>query len=88
MDHVARPLHILLVEKEGRTWFNIKCLKLFYFKRIIWWCLSVLEFVLESILEFVLEYILESSLKYVLEFILLEFFFKVMFYRNLSKRWA
>ena len=44
MDHVAGPLHILLVEKEGRIWFNIKYLKFYQFKRITWWCLSVLEF--------------------------------------------
>jgi len=64
LDHVAGPLHTLLVEKEGRNWFNITCLKLYQFKRNIWWSLSVLE----SIVEFVLE----SSLKSVLKFFMLE----------------
>ena len=36
MDHVAGPLHTLLVEKEGRILINIICLKIYQFKRIIW----------------------------------------------------
>ena len=48
MDHVAGPLRILLAEKEGRIWFNVLCLKLYQFERITWWCLSVLEYVLQS----------------------------------------
>ena len=39
---------------RGRIWFDILCLKLYQFERIIWWCLSVLEFVLESALQSVL----------------------------------
>ena len=50
MDHVVGPLHILLVEKEGRMWFNIICLKLYQFERTTWWCLYVLEYALQSIL--------------------------------------
>ena len=48
MNHVLGPLHILLAEKEGRSWFNIICRKLCQFKRITWWCLSVMESILES----------------------------------------
>ena len=54
MDHVAWPLHILLAEKEGRIWFNVICLKLYQFKRITWWCLFVLEFVLEFAPQYVM----------------------------------
>ena len=50
MGHVARPLHILLAEIEGRIWFNIVCLKLYQFKRIDWWCLFVLEPALEYVM--------------------------------------
>jgi hypothetical protein len=32
MDHVGRPLHMLLAEKEGRIWFNKTCLKLYQFE--------------------------------------------------------
>jgi hypothetical protein len=64
MDHVAGPLHILLAEKVGRIWFNMICLNLYQFKRITWWCLSVLEFVMEFSLQFVLKYVmLEKILK-------------------------
>jgi hypothetical protein len=48
VDHVAGPLHIWLEEKEGRVWFNKIFLKLYSFKRITWWCLSVLESSMES----------------------------------------
>ena len=44
MDHVAGPL---LAEREGSILFNIICLKLYQFKRITWWCLSVLESLME-----------------------------------------
>ena len=39
---------------------NIICLKFYQFKRNIWWCFSVLESALQSILKFV---ILEKLLK-------------------------
>jgi len=59
MDHVAGLLHMLLVEKrEERIWFNMICLKLYQFEMIAWWCLSVVE----SILECVLEYAMTSTL--------------------------
>ena len=51
MNHVAGPLHILLAEKEGRIWFSIICVKIYQFKRITWWCLSVLEFALEFVMK-------------------------------------
>ena len=38
MDHVAGPLHILLAEKEGRTWLYKICLKIYQFERTTWWC--------------------------------------------------
>ena len=40
-----------LANKEGRIWFNIICLKFYHYERSMWWCLSVLGYVLESILE-------------------------------------
>ena len=52
MGHVVRLLHILLVEKEGRIWFNIICLQLYQFERITWWCLYVMEFALQYVLKF------------------------------------
>ena len=58
MDHVAGPLHILLAEKEGRIAFNIICLKLYQFERTTWWCLYVLEYVLDSAMQFVLKYVM------------------------------
>ena len=58
MDHVAGPLHILLAKKSGGDWVNIICLKSYQFETTIWWCLYVLESILE--------YVLESSLKFVL----------------------
>ena len=67
MDHVAGPLHILLAEKVGRIWFNLICLKFYQFKKITWWCLCVLESILE--------YVLESTLKHVLKSVMLNFFF-------------
>ena len=54
MDHVVGPLHVLLTGKEGRIWFNIICLKLYQFERITWWCLSVQESALQSILHSVM----------------------------------
>ena len=54
----AGPLHILLAEKEGRIWFNIICLQIYQFERTTWWCL----YVLESILEFALKSILKNVL--------------------------
>ena len=59
MNHVAGPLHILLVEKEGRSWFNITCLQVYQFKIITWWRLSILESVLEFVLEFAMQYVLK-----------------------------
>ena len=50
MDHVAGPLHILLAGKEGRVWFHIICLKLYQFKRITWWRLSVVDNALQSLM--------------------------------------
>ena len=61
MDHVVGPLHILLVEKEGRIWFNTTCLKLYQFNRIIWWCLCVLESFPKSIMESPLKSILKCD---------------------------
>jgi hypothetical protein len=50
--------------KRGRIWFNIMCLKLYQFKRIIWWCLSVLESFMEVALQYVSKSImLEKILK-------------------------
>ena len=43
-------LHILLAEKEGRIWSSIKCLKLYQFKRIILWCLFVLQVALRYVM--------------------------------------
>ena len=64
MNHYAGPLHILLVEKEGRIWFSIICLKLYQFERSTWWCLSILEFVLQFVLQYVLKFVLlEKILK-------------------------
>ena len=54
MDHVARLLHVLLVEKEGRVWFNIICFKLYQFERITWWCLSALDYALQYVLKYVM----------------------------------
>ena len=72
-------------EKEGRIWFNIICLKLYQFKRIMWWCLSVLK----SILEYVLEYALESNVEFVLlEKILKKSWSPRSFVRPTSWRWA
>ena len=62
MDHVAGPLHILVVGKEGTVWLNIVCLKLYQFERITWWCLFVMEHALQSIVEFVMEFALRSVL--------------------------
>ena len=62
MDHVAGPLHILLVEKEGRIWFNVICLTLYQFESITWWCL----YVLKSNVKYVLEFALQSVLKFVM----------------------
>ena len=81
MDHVARPLHVLLAKKEERIWFNNTCFKLYQFERTTWWCLYVLEFVTESILEF----ILEISLQYVMKFVVLENIQKVTVSRNLRQ---
>ena len=63
MDHVAGPLHTLLAEKEGRIWFNIICLKLYQFKRSMWWCLSVLESILKSIMKSALKSVLLKKKK-------------------------
>ena len=54
--------------KEGRIWFRIICLEIYQFDRTTWWCLSVLEYVLESIMGFVLKF----SPKYVLKSIMLK----------------
>ena len=40
-------------KKEGRIWYNIICLKLHQFERISWWCLSIMEYALQSVMEFV-----------------------------------
>ena len=58
MDRVAGPLYTLLAEKEGRIWFNIIFLKICQFKKITWWCFTVLEFFHELILEFTLQFVL------------------------------
>ena len=58
MDHIARPLHILLAEKEGRIWFDIICLKIYQFERITWWGLSILESAVECIMEYALQYVM------------------------------
>ena len=34
-------------EKEGRVWFNIIHVKLYQFERTTWWCMYVLDHVLE-----------------------------------------
>ena len=39
----CRTIAYFIGGKEGRIWFNIICPKLYQFKRITWWCLSVLE---------------------------------------------
>ena len=44
--------------KEGRIWSNIICLKLYQLKRILWWCLSFLESVMEAALQYVMKSIL------------------------------
>ena len=50
--------------KRERILFNIICLKLYQLKRITWWCLSVLESVMEFALQIVLKYVmLEKILK-------------------------
>ena len=54
MDHVAESLHIFLVEKEGRIWFDLICLKLYKFERTTWWCLSILESTLQYVKTFVI----------------------------------
>jgi hypothetical protein len=58
MDHVAGALDILLAKKEGRIWFNLIYLKLYQFKRITWWCLSVLNFFMEFSLQFVMKFVM------------------------------
>jgi hypothetical protein len=65
MDHVARPLQILLVEKEGMIWFNIICLKLYQFEKITWWCLFVMGFVMEYAVQLVMS---EKNIKKVMVF--------------------
>ena len=52
------PLHNLLVEKEGKILFHIKCLKLYQFKRVTWWCLSVMEFVMEFALQSIFKFVM------------------------------
>ena len=52
MDHDARPLHILLTKQRGEDLLNITCLKLYQFRRISWWCLSIMESVLRSIMKY------------------------------------
>ena len=65
MDHVARPLHILLAEKEEMIWFNnIICLKPCQFERITWRCLFVLKYVMESAVQ--------SAMLSVMKFVMLE----------------
>ena len=59
MDHVPGPLHILLAEKEGRIWFIMIFLNHYQFEKITWWCLCVLDFVLESIMEYVMRFALQ-----------------------------
>jgi hypothetical protein len=51
MDHVAGPLHILMVGKEGRIWFNIICFKLYQFESNNWWPFSILKYVMEFALQ-------------------------------------
>ena len=64
MDHEAGALHVLLAEKETRITFNVTCLKLYQFERVSWWCLSVVEYVIEFALCFALQSVLlETILK-------------------------
>ena len=77
MDHVAGSLHILLAEKEGRVWFKKICLKCYQFERTIWWCMLVMESILEYVLESVL---LEKNLK--------KLGSPIIFVRSTSWRWA
>ena len=58
MDHVVGPLHILLAEKEGSIWVNIICLQIYQSERTTWWCLSILEYVLEFIMESILKFVM------------------------------
>jgi hypothetical protein len=43
--------------EKKRIWFNTICLKLYQFERITWWCMYVLEFVMDFTLQFVMKYV-------------------------------
>ena len=45
-----------------RRWFDKICFKLYQFKINIWWCLSTLEFVLESALPSVVKYVMLENI--------------------------
>ena len=49
--------------KRGRLWFNRICLKLYKFERTTWWCLSIVECILESSLEYVVNFALLKKVK-------------------------
>jgi hypothetical protein len=63
MDHVAGPLHILMVGKEGRIWFNIICFKLYQFESNNWWPFSILKYVMEFALQSNLKCVLLENIK-------------------------
>ena len=52
-------------KNEGRIWFDIIGFKFYWFERITWWCLTVLEFILKPVMEFALQlyFLLEKKLK-------------------------
>ena len=54
--------HVFVGGKRGENLVNIICLKLYQFENTTWWCLLVLEYVLESILL----YDMECALKFVM----------------------
>ena len=82
MDHVAGSLHILLVGKEGRIWFDVVCLKLYQFEKITWWCLSILEYVMEYALQSIPE--IYHAGKFIKKVMVSRDFFV----KPTSKRWA
>jgi hypothetical protein len=63
MVHVAGPLHNLWWKKEKRIQFNIICLKLYQFKKITWWCLYVMENIMEVALQLVLNFVMMEEKK-------------------------
>ena len=64
MDHVAGSLHILLAEKKGEDLVQYDMSQTYHIERIIWWCLCVLEIVIEYFLECALKIVmLEKKIK-------------------------